>query len=144
MLQTQREEALFQTVRVGHLVAFKPADNSRRIGHRGGKLPHEEREDQAMNEILQSILHLYGELKEIKAHLQYLKKTRAEIFNESWIDGQDVLLALNISQRTLQTLRDSGTLPFSKLNGKFYYKVSDLEALLESNYSGNLKRQSHD
>lgn len=97
-----------------------------------------------MNEILQSILHLYGELKEIKAHLQYLKKTRAEIFNESWIDGQDVLLALNISQRTLQTLRDSGTLPFSKLNGKFYYKVSDLEALLESNYSGNLKRQSHD
>jgi hypothetical protein len=97
-----------------------------------------------MNEILQGLLSLSGELKEIKAQLQYLKKTRAEIFNESWIDGQDVLLALNISQRTLQTLRDSGTLPFSKLNGKFYYKVSDLEALLESNYSGNLKRQSHD
>lgn len=97
-----------------------------------------------MNEILQSILHLSGELKEIKAHLQYPKKTRAEIFNESWIDGQDVLLALNISQRTLQTLRDSGTLPFSRLNGKFYYKVSDLEALLESNYSRDLKSQSHD
>lgn len=97
-----------------------------------------------MNEILQGLLSLSGELKEIKAQLQYLKKTRAEIFNESWIDGQDVLIALNISQRTLQTLRDSGTLPFSKLNGKFYYKVSDLEALLESNYSGNLKRQSHD
>jgi len=97
-----------------------------------------------MNEILQGLLSLSGELKEIKAQLQYLKKTRAEIFNETWIDGQDVLLALNISQRTLQTLRDSGTLPFSKLNGKFYYKVSDLEALLESNYSGNLKRQSHD
>jgi hypothetical protein len=97
-----------------------------------------------MNEILQGLLSLSGELKEIKAQLQYLKKTRAEIFNESWIDGQDVLLAPNISQRTLQTLRDSGTLPYSKLNGKFYYKVSDLEALLESNYSGNLKRQSHD
>jgi hypothetical protein len=97
-----------------------------------------------MEEIVKGLLHLSGELKEIKAHLQYLKKTRAEIFNESWIDGQDVLLALNISQRTLQTLRDSGTLPFSKLNGKFYYKVSDLESLLESNYSGNLKRQSHD
>jgi hypothetical protein len=97
-----------------------------------------------MNEILQGLLLLSGELKEIKAQLQYLKKTRAEIFNETWIDGQDVLLALNISQRTLQTLRDSGTLPFSRLNGKFYYKVSDLETLLESNYSGNLKRQSHD
>jgi len=96
-----------------------------------------------MEEIVKGLLHLSGELKEIKVHLQYLKKTRTEIFQESWIDGQDVLLALNISQRTLQTLRDSGTLPFSKLNGKFYYKVSDLEALLESNYSGNHKRQSH-
>ena len=97
-----------------------------------------------MEEIVKGLLHLSGELKEIKVHLQHLNKTRAEIFNESWIDGQDVLLALNISQRTLQTLRDSGILPFSKLNGKFYYKVSDLESLLESNYSRNLKRHSHD
>ena len=97
-----------------------------------------------MEEIVKGILALSGELKEVKAQLQYLRKTRAEIFNESWIDGQDVLLALNISQRTLQTLRDSGTLPFSRLNGKFYYKVSDLEALLESNYSRNLKSLSHD
>lgn len=97
-----------------------------------------------MEEIVKGILALSGELKEIKVQLQCLRKTRAEIFNETWIDGQDVLLALNISQRTLQTLRDSGTLPFSRLNGKFYYKVSDLEALLESNYSRNLKRQSHD
>lgn len=97
-----------------------------------------------MEEIVKVLLHLSGELKEIKAQLQYLRKTRTEIFNETWIDGQDVLLALNISQRTLQTLRDSGTLPFSRLNGKFYYKVSDLEALLESNYSRNLKSQSHD
>lgn len=97
-----------------------------------------------MEEIVKGILALSGELKEVKAQLQYLRKTRAEIFNETWIDGQDVLLALNISQRTLQTLRDSGTLPFSRLNGKFYYKVSDLEALLESNYSRNLKNLSHD
>jgi hypothetical protein len=97
-----------------------------------------------MEEIVKGILALSGELKEVKAQLQYLRKTRAEIFNETWIDGQDVLLALNISPRTLQTLRDSGTLPFSRLNGKFYYKVSDLEALLESNYSRNLKSLSHD
>lgn len=97
-----------------------------------------------MEEIVKGILALSGELKEVKAQLQYLRKTRIEIFNESWIDGQDVLLALNISPRTLQSLRDSGTLPFSRLNGKFYYKVSDLEALLESNYSRNLKSLSHD
>jgi hypothetical protein len=97
-----------------------------------------------MEEIVRGILALSGELKEVKAQLQYLRKTRSEIFKETWIDGQEVLLALNISQRTLQTLRDSGILPFSRLNGKFYYKVSDLEALLESNYSRNLKSLSHD
>ena len=80
-----------------------------------------------MDEILKGILALSGELKEIKVHLQYLKKTRTEIFKESWIDGQDVMLALNISLRTLQSLRDSGTLPFSRINGKFNYKFSDLE-----------------
>jgi len=97
-----------------------------------------------MEEIVKAILQLSGELKEVKTHLQYLKKTRAEIFNETWIDGQDILLALNISQRTLQTLRDSGILPFSRLNGKFFYKVSDLETILESNYSGTRKRKSND
>lgn len=97
-----------------------------------------------MEEIVKGILALSRELKEVKALLQYLRKTRTEIFNETWIDGQDVMLALNISQRTLQSLRDSGTLHFSRINGKFYYKVSDLETLLESNYSRNHKSLSHD
>ena len=64
----------------------------------------------------------------------------ADKLKESWIDGQDVMLALNISKRTLQSLRDSGLLPHSRINGKFYYKVSDLEALLDSNYTTNAKK----
>lgn len=92
-----------------------------------------------MDEIVKGILALSGELKEIKVHLQYLQKTRIELFKESWIDGQEVMLSLNISQRTLQTLHDSGTLPFSRINGKLYYKVSDLKSLLESNYTRTLK-----
>ena len=88
-----------------------------------------------MIDIAQSLLQLAGELKEVKAYLQVIRKSRIELFNENWIDGQDVLQLLHISQRTLQTLRDNGTLPFSKLNGKFYYKLSDIEHLLESNYA---------
>ena len=63
---------------------------------------------------------------------------------QSWIDGQDVMLALKVSKRTLQTMRDTGILPYSRINGKFYYKVEDLEKLLESNYSRTLKSGSHD
>jgi len=88
-----------------------------------------------MNEIIRSLLILSGELKEVKVHLQFLKKSRIEYFKEAWIDSEEVLQALHISKRTLQKLRDSGTLPFSRISGKFYYMLSDIENLLKANYS---------
>lgn len=88
-----------------------------------------------MNEVIKALLNLSSEVKEIKAHLNQLNKTRLEKFNESWIDGQDVMQVLHISKRTLQSLRDNSTLPYSRINGKFYYKLSDIESMLESNYS---------
>ncbi len=97
-----------------------------------------------MNEIIKALLLLSQEIKEVKTLVIKLKKTRAQKFNENWIDGQDVMLALHISKRTLQSLRDTGILPYSRINGKFYYKVADIEKLLESNYSRNLKSDSHD
>lgn len=39
-----------------------------------------------------------------------------------WMDNQDVCRMLNISPRTLQTLRDNGTLAFSQINHKTYYQ----------------------
>ena len=88
-----------------------------------------------MIEIVDLILNLSQEVKTIKAYLQQIHQSRLESFTEEWIDGQDVMQTLHISKRTLQSLRDSGVLPYSRINGKFYYKVSDMEALLESNYS---------
>lgn len=97
-----------------------------------------------MQEILKAILQLGNELKEVKVQVERLQKTKADLFKETWIDGQDVSIALNISQRSLQTLRSSGLMPFSQFHGKCYYKVSDLEALLESNYTRNRQSKSHD
>lgn len=88
-----------------------------------------------MNEIVQMMLNLSGEIKSIKVLLETFHKTRLEKFTEAWIDGQDVMQILHISKRTLQTLRDSQALPYSRINGKFYYKLSDIENMLESNYS---------
>lgn len=97
-----------------------------------------------MTQIMQLLLELSGTIKEVKALMMVLKQTRTETFKQSWIDGQDVMLALKISKRTLQSLRDTRTLPYSRINGKFYYKIADLEKLLEGNYSRNLKNVSHD
>ena len=48
----------------------------------------------------------------------------------NWLDNQDVCQMLNISPRTLQTLRDNGTLAFSQINRKVYYKPEDVERIL--------------
>ena len=97
-----------------------------------------------MQEILNAIIQLSQEMKELKTLLLCLRKSQTELFKESWIDGQEVSLALNLSQRSLQTLRSSGRLPFSKFNGKCYYKVSDLETILKSNYLRDKKSKSYD
>ena len=47
-----------------------------------------------------------------------------------WLDNQDVCQMLNISPRTLQTLRDNGTLAYSQINRKVYYKPEDVEGIL--------------
>ena len=47
-----------------------------------------------------------------------------------WLDNQDVCQMLNISPRTLQTFRDNGTLAYSQINRKVYYKPEDVENIL--------------
>lgn len=77
---------------------------------------------------------LMQEVKDLKSSIEIFRHSRAEHLIESWIDNQDVLQLLHISKRTLQTFRDNGTLSYSKIQGKFYYKVSDVEQLLQDNY----------
>ena len=43
-----------------------------------------------------------------------------------WLDHGEVCRSLNISHRTLQTLRDNGTLAFSKLGNRTYYLEEDV------------------
>jgi hypothetical protein len=52
-----------------------------------------------------------------------------------WLDSQNVMQALHISPRTLQTLRTNGTLPFSRIGNKIYYRRQDIEKILSDNYT---------
>jgi len=51
---------------------------------------------------------------------------------KKWLTGQDVCHILNISKRTLQTLRDSGRLSFTQINRQMYYKPEDVERLIKA------------
>ena len=47
-----------------------------------------------------------------------------------WMDNQDVCRMLNISPRTLQTLRDNGTLAYSQINHKTYYRPENVQRIV--------------
>lgn len=57
-----------------------------------------------------------------------------QVFLEDWIDGQEVMMKLHISPRTLQTLRSNGTIPYTKIGHKIWYLKRDIERILRSNY----------
>jgi hypothetical protein len=47
-----------------------------------------------------------------------------------WLDNEDVCRTFNLSLRTLQTYRDNGTIPFTRIGNKMYYKADDLKRIL--------------
>jgi len=86
---------------------------------------------------------LDGMTNELKALLELTEnaiRRYTPIFKEEkWLDNQEVCLMMNITKRTLQTYKDKGLLPYSKLNRKNYYKRSDVQALLEAGLPYNTK-----
>ena len=75
--------------------------------------------------------------EELVRKFEYFEHRVMEICNREndrtlhkWMDNQDVCRMLNISPRTLQTLRDNGTLAFSQINHKTYYRPEDVKRIV--------------
>lgn len=50
---------------------------------------------------------------------------------KKWLDSQEVCILLDISKRTLQSLRDSGKLGYSMIGHKIFYRPSDVQAMID-------------
>ena len=57
------------------------------------------------------------------------EKLRVKRMGE-WLDTQEVCLMLDASPRTLQTLRENGTLAYSRISHKVYYRPEDIQKIL--------------
>ena len=62
--------------------------------------------------------------------MEHLCRLHGEREMSERLDNQDVCLLLNISPRTLQTLRDNGTLAYTQITHKTWYKPEDVEKIL--------------
>ena len=67
---------------------------------------------------------LLGELKEV------LKQSKQS--TKQWLKSSEVRKMLGISHGTLQNLRITRSLPYTKLGGIMFYKYEDIEKILEA------------
>lgn len=63
---------------------------------------------------------------------KHLKKEQHNI-PDPILDTEGVMKILNMSRRTLQTLRDERHIEFSQINGKFFYRMSAINRMLDEN-----------
>ena len=66
----------------------------------------------------------------LDSRMEVICQRHGEKRMSEWMDNQDVCRMLNISPRTLQTLRDNGTLAYSQINHKTYYRPEDVERIV--------------
>ena len=73
---------------------------------------------------------LVNRLDELNKKLEEKQKNPQDTF----LDNQEFLQLMNISKRTAQTWRDEGVISFSQIGSKIYYRMSDVQKLLDNNY----------
>jgi len=73
---------------------------------------------------------LVNRLDDLNKQLEEKQKKPQDTF----LDTQEFLQLMNISKRTAQTWRDEGVISFSQIGSKIYYRMSDVQKLLDNNY----------
>ncbi len=85
-------------------------------------------ESSAFKKLMESV----DELKKIV--LDNLSNDSSNTKNKAWLNKHEVCKKLMISERTLQTYRDKGIIPYSRIHGKIYYKAEDIQAYFDDHY----------
>jgi hypothetical protein len=87
----------------------------------------------------QQYTDLVNRLETLNKKLEEKQKSPEDIF----LDNQEFIQLMNISKRTAQTWRDEGIISFSQIGSKIYYRMSDVEKLLEKNYKEAFTSKKH-
>lgn len=86
---------------------------------------------------MEAIILSTQQYKELVNRLDQLNKQLEEKQKkpqDTFLDNQEFLQLMNISKRTAQTWRDEGVISFSQIGSKIYYRMSDVQKLLDNNY----------
>lgn len=97
-------------------------------------------DDETILESLQEVNRKHDELtKQLDALIAGLNENR-KIPDDPFFSNEEFMELMSISVRTSQLWRDQGLIGFSQISGKIYFKLSDIQKLLEDNYHESVKK----
>ncbi len=70
---------------------------------------------------------------ELLADIKNLLERNSGSNSKKWLKSYEVRELLNVSPGTLQHLRVSGTLPYTKIGGTIYYEYADIQKMILEN-----------
>ena len=78
---------------------------------------------------------LISKIEEISVKINSTRTARTE----TYLNNKQFMEMLGVSLRTAQSWRDEGKITFSQVGNKIYYKLSDVEKLLQEHYNKSFK-----
>jgi len=88
-----------------------------------------------VNPILPIISGMKLEMQSLAQSMSKMSKTNYQLLEEEWLTKEQVLAILQVSLRTLEYLKSSKKLSYSKVGRTVRFKTSDVEKLLNDNYN---------
>ena len=76
--------------------------------------------------------------KQLVEELLAALKPHTGASNKKWLKSHEVQRLLKISPGTLQTLKSSGVIPYTKIGGVHFYDYGDIQKLLEDGKSNRI------
>lgn len=80
--------------------------------------------------------------EEILENIKALLTANPPSVNNKWLRSSEVCKYLGISKSSLQNLRQNGYLPYSQISGTLYYRLKDIDSILENNMQNERKDDS--
>ena len=89
------------------------------------------------------LIVVHRELQTLTKAVEQLNRTKKSQLSEEFVKKAEVLKTLGISNRTLYKLTSTGVLSYVKLGGLLFFKVSDIEKILNENYVSDTTKGNH-
>ena len=147
----------FIVAKIGNICLVLPAiipKNKSSNLERGWKIYFLKRSNFAANQLVSKMEIITFESKAYKELDNKITAIADYIFNhmeaestnedEIWVDSYEVCTFLKISEKTLQRLRVAGTIAYSNIRGRYFYKISEVKRMLEEHLIRSNKENIQD